>query len=813
MCQDVCNGALPDIVAERLRCSRLVAIPKPPAGVRPIAVGEVIVRLSASLALRRVLEHLLQEFEGLQYGLSERGCESIVHHFRTAHANGDTLITLDARNAFNTLRRECIRQALETRPALSPLYPLFNSLYCSPSRLVISNRDGIFELVSAAGVRQGDVLGSALFCLATIDVLRQCRHLFPHVSVKGFVDDITMAAPPEFHEELTAAIEFLSSALGEHGLALNSKKCHVVSLHHDAAREIAVRHGFTFGATTRVLGAYVGDPVPSEILLEELARQKIRTLEQLAHISDEESFALLRLCIVPRFGFFTRIHDPTISRKATEVFDAAVWSAFCKVCALVQPLPLTDLRATLATIPIVHGGLGLRLCSPLRELAYLASTNPQGDDQKARTLAFETSLIDSIDRDAHLATLRKLNKSKNASLWLSPPQLGDCHWGRGMFAIALQQRIGALDLAVPHSPSCRLTCDCSYVAFDMNDWHQHVLGCARRKGFNASRRANMVNTAVASFIEQAAPHLRPEVEPPVESSPSPHQEAKLADLVVFSEPRAALCDWVIFNPLCSSRPTLQASERRKRAKYRNCDVDVIGTAIAANGGCSTQTLKFVRFLELCAEAPANSILRLLVRRVVWGSAAMVSSARYRAGLMQKNPLPAVPPASINFPTVSPGELSGVEEAPPLHIIEMTPYTVHDHHQPTTTIDEVSDRTAFVSSSVFSSPPQTHLFGKDDTNGRNRNVPENDNRTRAGEGGGSDEVDAEDAMRRDERNKLKREKKEKNGKGERENNNRNLNASVENQVKGVTNLSGTFFSSPLSSFVPAHLHPSVPLPPE
>ncbi len=73
--------------------------------VRPICVGESLLRLAATLALSRTLEGLKTRFAELQLALADGCVERGIHKIRELYDGGYVVVALDARNAFNTLRR------------------------------------------------------------------------------------------------------------------------------------------------------------------------------------------------------------------------------------------------------------------------------------------------------------------------------------------------------------------------------------------------------------------------------------------------------------------------------------------------------------------------------------------------------------------------------------------------------------------------------------------------------------------------------------------------------------------------------------
>jgi hypothetical protein len=110
---DICNGALPAAVDLVLAHSNLIGIPKETGGTRPIAMGDVFLKVAAQIAMKREESNLRSIFYGTQYGVgTKNGAEIIIHDTREFVRNGPlpdktsvggkmrVLFTLDASNAF-----------------------------------------------------------------------------------------------------------------------------------------------------------------------------------------------------------------------------------------------------------------------------------------------------------------------------------------------------------------------------------------------------------------------------------------------------------------------------------------------------------------------------------------------------------------------------------------------------------------------------------------------------------------------------------------------------------------------------------------
>ena len=124
------------------------------AGVRSIAVGELIARVGSAFALSEV--DLAEVFDDdIQLGLGVRsGVERAV---LTVQALLDVRITI--RNAFNTVHRSRIMKALRDNPATRHLCPLFEWSHNGPSKLLVyKDRKLLSTILSADGVQPKVIL-------------------------------------------------------------------------------------------------------------------------------------------------------------------------------------------------------------------------------------------------------------------------------------------------------------------------------------------------------------------------------------------------------------------------------------------------------------------------------------------------------------------------------------------------------------------------------------------------------------------------------------------------------------------------------
>ena len=179
----------PHLFARIFFGARLLALDKNGGGIRPIAIGGCLRRLVAKVACRRVSMDMSELLAPHQLGFGVRGgVKAAIYsgrRFLDGLPAGEAMIKLDFSNAFNSVRRD---RMLEAIMDLCPvIFSLVHSAYSSPSSLYWENE----VLLSAEGIQQGDPLGPLLFCLTLHKFLLPLRSSFR----VAYLDDVTLVAP------------------------------------------------------------------------------------------------------------------------------------------------------------------------------------------------------------------------------------------------------------------------------------------------------------------------------------------------------------------------------------------------------------------------------------------------------------------------------------------------------------------------------------------------------------------------------------------------------------------------------------------
>ncbi|RMH23715.1 MAG: hypothetical protein D6692_14790, partial [Planctomycetota bacterium] len=219
---DIANNRISETVRRRLTACNLSALPKKDNGIRPIAVGEVLLKLVSAYVLSTLEDEVAAFFRPIQLGIgTPGGCERIIHTLRRELTPASIVCTVDFRNAFNMPLRSAMKAALESHPGFAPLYDLFNLAYGTPSEL---HYEG--DIVwSRRGSRQGDPLGGFLFCLLLHSTIAEAQRRFPTVRLSAYMDDISLHSPTGDSEAIIQCFDLIAQRSKAMGMEVREDKC------------------------------------------------------------------------------------------------------------------------------------------------------------------------------------------------------------------------------------------------------------------------------------------------------------------------------------------------------------------------------------------------------------------------------------------------------------------------------------------------------------------------------------------------------------------------------------------------------------
>ena len=279
------------------------------------------------------------------------------------------LLQLDFRNAFNTVSREAIFDAV--RAQLPELSAFVEFLYDDPAFLFF----GTDTLLSSSGVQQGDPLGPLLFALAIHPLLLALTANFPFLQYnKWYLDDGGVVACSSV---LGKVIDFVEVESAKIGLELNKLKCNLWwhNIHAGSAPVIS-------SEVKRVVDGGIcclGSPIGSEDFLTQRHRKVISEigglLERIRDLEDPQTeIILLRSSAgMPRYNHLMRTAAPHLIHEATALYDELVNRFLADMLGFQDFHCLTEATRLEMALPVRLGGLGIGHAMTTSHCAYLGA--------------------------------------------------------------------------------------------------------------------------------------------------------------------------------------------------------------------------------------------------------------------------------------------------------------------------------------------------------------------------------------------------------------------------------------------------------
>ena len=348
-------------------------IRKKDGGIRPIAVGSTIRRLSVKVGSRSVVWALGEELRPVQLGVSiSGGCEAAAHTCRRyvrycRHRR--VLLKIDTRNAFNSLRKDSFLFVARVRTP--GLYNLLWQAYSSATRLFF----GEAGFASETGIQQGDPIRPALFALSVDEAARGVQSEFN----VWYLDDATLGDSPErVHDDLVVLLERLRAI----GLEVNGSKCELTIL-NDSMPEAteALFRGLLPGVRVveacdlSLLGALVDiQGIPGTIHEKREALERMTS--KLEVLNPHQAFVLLKNTFaISQLQYVLRASPAYLCGEVFSVFDRAFFDSLGRVANV----SLEGDVCKQAGLPVSFGGLGCRRAGDIALPSFIASMNSVGE--------------------------------------------------------------------------------------------------------------------------------------------------------------------------------------------------------------------------------------------------------------------------------------------------------------------------------------------------------------------------------------------------------------------------------------------------
>lgn len=349
--------------------SRLIGLTKKDGGIRPIAISDAWVRLLGRAINGSLTSRFQAFFAPIQLGVGTPGGSSKIANAcqlackSESFANSQVLVAVDFSNAFNSINRRAI--ATVVRDSFPELESYFAWAYGSATPLV---SEGVTVARSATGVRQGDPLGPAFFCMGLHDLLQDLA-VNEDITVLGYMDDITILGPTD---SVCRAFGQLTRRAHERGLHVNLTKC--VAFGSPSELEKGCVGAMEIPLNSNGINI-LGTPLGSEAFCRDECASKFRNMsasvKSITKYHPEIAYLLLAQCVNSRPQHLLRSVPPWILAEAALQFDDIIDQAIKVLCQCSGALPAH--AALIRALPIRSGGLGMRSASTTAAAAWASS--------------------------------------------------------------------------------------------------------------------------------------------------------------------------------------------------------------------------------------------------------------------------------------------------------------------------------------------------------------------------------------------------------------------------------------------------------
>jgi hypothetical protein len=446
--EDIINGEVDVAASSTLLACRLMPLAKEAGGVRPIAIGDVLVRLAGRLAIDNIRLAMGRYFGNVQLACGARGGSQVAMQVIQAvlyseYGAGDMKaagISFDFTNAFNEVSRRLILERLYRLPQFQSVWKLAHWMLTSPAVLLtVKNGQVVLQLDSEVGVRQGDALGTFLFCLGIHDEYLEAVAAAPANSVTGvgLSDNFTLVGSAV--HVVRAARTFVELVAARHDLRLNAVQEKVLWMHEDAAPDALSGYARDRGAelvtadgVVRLLGVRIG--ARADRVREEEIAAMVKDLKELDILLDpalpvQAAALLTRNCVGPKATYLMRSAYPSRVAAAvlliSDMADRLLFQRVLRVDAERLPGALREQLVVQSRLPARKGFPGLASAHPAQHLdaafiAGLAQAAPLLDLPSVKRFAVDNArLQEEVQRAMRSETVQAATERTRAKL---PPE-------------------------------------------------------------------------------------------------------------------------------------------------------------------------------------------------------------------------------------------------------------------------------------------------------------------------------------------------------------------------------------------------------
>ncbi len=483
--------------------SRLIPIVnKKNKKVRPIAIGEALMRFANKAISRFVKQDVIQDLAPIQLGYGTKsGVEIIVHSIQNfvekiISVEEDLIIhAVDISNAFNSISRKAIFNSLNNH--IPPLVPCFKSLYGSPTDLIINS---VNKIKSSSGVRQGDPLAGLFFCYGIQPILKVVNSSFPNVEIKAYFDDIYLFGN---RDQVSLALALLKKELAKIDLKVNESKS-----------KTYYKQLFLDNVPFKPLNSIIGSNNCVMENLEELFAEWLAPLKHFSeHFNAKETLCILKSSLIHIPIYWARTTKPI--EGMFKLLDTRINEIIAKALDLTGNF-FNKRTLTLLSIPTKNGGMGIPNFNNIHKLCWSASFanlcefnrnfnlnppfeillnlmdffNPNRDPQKVLCDGYNNKVLkELIEREVDPIVKNWIMASNNklSSLWIYDSKT---NFDERNFKTAIKLKL-FIDI-IPLENNQKLTCICNQFQGDQFKTFVHGFSCNVFSQIKTSRHYELV---------------------------------------------------------------------------------------------------------------------------------------------------------------------------------------------------------------------------------------------------------------------------------------------------------------------------------
>ena len=617
------KGQAPKCLSQLISAAPLIALRKKDDGIRPIAIGETLRRLTAKICLQKNHAAITQYFSPYQVGLNVKcGGEAIVHSVasiieRYGLDSSVSMLKIDFKNAFNLVNRSIIFEEVRR------LFPSMSSWveYCySDQPYLWFDRH---EILSCNGVQQGDPLGPFLFSLVLHKLIKIIEEKFPNLLFQAwYLDDGTIIGNIETIKSILTIIQEIGPSLG---MSLNLAKCEIwwPTIDQELWNTLPDTLIKVLEDGIELLGCPLGSTNFSRAQFKKRIDKICIILKELMEVRDPQvEYALLRSCCgFPKIAFSLRTIPPNHIEDLCRQLDMQILENLNNIVGY----GITDIAWKQATLPISKGGFGVPSAVVKSNLSFVASIAqswpiqqqllrdicdlPRSEwipsltkvnqvlDNKIETLnelmakkhpqAFLSDLVDEKAVQSLLAILKERDKARIKSCSL--PHASDYLLVLPNAALRLQMspyeftKAARLRLGLAIFPKTRNCPKCKSCVLDV--YGQHAQNC--KTGGAPTSRHNKIRDLLFSQCQASVLAPRKEVQNLLDNTGE-----KPADIFIpsWSNGCPAAIDVTITNPLNMDIVSKSANQAGSAAAMR-----AASKITKYHQACASKNINFIPF--------------------------------------------------------------------------------------------------------------------------------------------------------------------------------------------------------------------------